>query len=336
MKFRAKAVIAGCLGLLVIGGVYLSGVVTRTASIPIVFQLPWRHAGAFAGYYAADQLGAYRESGIEISFREGGGPVDPIESVLADEAQIGIASGNHILQARAEGKPVRAIAAIHQINPIVFAMMERSNIRHPRDFAGKVIRSSRTNLPVLQALAKRFGVGPDEYTIVDLDDTDEVYRRLYTGEIDVMTGFHFWTPNKLDKDGQAAVYIYPDDFGIHFYRDSIFTTDDFIEAHPEAVESFLRASLVVGWPFAFRQPDEAGSMTLKYRPQADASFETEFLTAMIPLINTGDVPLGWMRPDRWAQMGDALKDIGFVEPAFDPREAYTTRFLENIYPDANP
>lgn len=332
---RLGVVLGIALVVAVIGAVYLvpwrGGNTSPVALTRIVLQLPWRHSGAFAGYYAADQNGGYGDAGIEIGFREGGGPVDPIDAVLQGKAQFGIATGNHLLQARAKGLPVRAIAAIHQLNPIVFVALEQSGITHPRQFRGKVIRSSRTNLPVLQALAKRFGIEPDAYSIVETNDTEEAYRRFYRGEIDVLTGFHFWTRNKLAKDGKKAVFMYPDDYGIHFYRDSIFTTDDFIAANPRVVENFLRATLVQGWRFALERPDRSGPMTLAYRPEADPDHATAFLTAMLPLINNGQVPVGWMRPETWAHMAETLKGLDLLPAELDPEEVYTMRFVRAVY-----
>jgi ABC-type nitrate/sulfonate/bicarbonate transport system substrate-binding protein len=331
LKWLAAAL---CVAALAAAGIYFlefrDGSGPAAPPARIVFQLPWKHSGAFAGYYMADQDGYYEQAGIDVEFREGGGPIDPIASVVEGYAQIGIASGNHLLQARAAGQPVRVISAIHQLNPIVFAVLEESGIRHPRQFAGKTIRASRTNLPILQALTMRFGVRPDSYTVVDIDDTPEVYERLYRGEIDVMTGFHFWTPNKMAKDGKSAFYMYPDDYGIHFYRDSIFTTDQFAADNPDLVERFLRASLN-GWTHAAEDASHAGVTVRKYKPEADTQHATAFFSAVLPLINTGEAPIGWMRPDVWEQMHETLNGLGLLASATDPGDVFTMRFLEKIY-----
>lgn len=331
--FKVSAAILGLVAVAVVG-VYLMNARDEDGSPAppkrIVLQLPWRHSGAFAGYYLADQNGYYAKSGIDISFREGGGPIDPIAAVVEGKAQIGIASGNHLLEARAAGQAVRVLAAIHQLNPVVFVALEESGIRHPRQFAGKVIRSSRTNLPILQALAKRFGIDSDDFTVVDIENTQEAYERLYRGEIDVMTGFHFWTRNKLTEDGKKAFYLYPDDYGIHFYRDCIFATDDFIAANPELVEGFLRATFL-GWTHAAEDPNRAGSLIREYRPEDDTQHATEFLTAMLPLINTGEIPIGWMRDEVWESMANTLKNLDLLPSSFDSETAYTMQFLRKIY-----
>ena len=52
---------------------------------------------------------------------------------------------------------------------------------------------------------------------------------------------------------------------------------------------------------------------------------------MIPLINNGEVPVGWMKPEIWARMADTLYTIGALAAPMDPERLYTMRFLKDIY-----
>lgn len=292
----------------------------------ITLQLPFWHSGAFAGYYAADQQGGYAEEGLAVDFRVGGNAIDPVLSVLEGKAEIGIANASHLLKARSEGRPVRAIAAIHQLNPVMFVALEASGITHPKQFAGKTIRSSAANLPILRAVTQRFGVTPDQYNVVHKYE----FSQFSKGEIDILAGFHFWTKNRLEKAGLKGRYMYPDNYGIHLYRDCIFTTDDFIAERPDVIAGFLRATLKRGWISAVREPEAAGPLIVKYAPKANVAYETEFLMAMLPLINTGEVPIGWMKPEVWAEMAETLEQIGCLDRPVDAADVYTMRFLEDI------
>ena len=294
---------------------------------PLSFQLSWFHNGGYAGYYAADRQGHYAEEGLEIRFVQGGPKVDPVLSVLEGRAQIGVANASHLLKARSEGKPVRAIAVIHQLNPVLFVTMEGSGITHPSQFAGKTIRTTVANLPILQAVAQRFGITPEQYKVVQTPDLSE----FYSGDVDVVTGFHFWTKNKMEKDGQRGIFMYPDNYGIHLYRNCIFTTDDFIAEDPDVIAGFLRATLTRGWLHAVREPEVAGPLIAKYAPKADVAHETRLLMAMLPLINTGEVPIGWMKPEIWTGMAETLERIGYLDRPVDADDVYTMRFLEDIY-----
>ena len=146
-----------------------------------------------------------------------------------------------------------------------------------------------------------------------------------------MTGFHFWTKKKMERDGQAGHFMYPDNYGVHFYRDCIFATDDYIAEHPDVIAGFLRATLKHGWNYAVRNPQAAAPMIARYKPDADLAFETEFLAAMLPLINTGEDPIGWMKPEVWAEMAKTLEWIGILDGSIDATDVYTMRFVEEIY-----
>ena len=146
-----------------------------------------------------------------------------------------------------------------------------------------------------------------------------------------MIGFHFGTKYILNKKKLKVNFMYPDNYGIHLYRECIFTTDDYIAEHPEVIAGFLRATLKRGWISAIREPEVAGPLIVKYAPKADVALETRFLAAMLPLINTGEVPIGWMKPEVWAAMADTLERIGYLDTPVDASDVYTMRFLEEIY-----
>jgi hypothetical protein len=55
------------------------------------------------------------------------------------------------------------------------------------------------------------------------------------------------------------------------------------------------------------------------------------MTAALPLINTGEDQIGWMRPEVWAGMADTLHDQGVLAQPVPPTTAYTLQFLEDIY-----
>jgi len=133
---------------------------------------------------------------------------------------------------------------------------------------------------------------------------------------------------------QAAGYklniIYPDDYGIHFYADTLFTTDDLIARNPDLVRRFVRATLK-GWTYAVENPTAIGPMIVKYKPDADAELESEKMTASLPLVNTGEDFIGWMKPEVWAGMEQTLREQGVLTQTVDVTQAYTMQFLEEIY-----
>ena len=124
--------------------------------------------------------------------------------------------------------------------------------------------------------------------------------------------------------------IHPDDYGIHFYSDTLYTTENMIATNPDLVLRFLRATLK-GWTFAVENPDKIALMVAAYNPNADFAHETSQMTASLPLINTGEDHIGWMKPETWAGMAQTLREQGVLTAPLDMSQVYALQFLEEIY-----
>jgi NitT/TauT family transport system substrate-binding protein len=134
----------------------------------------------------------------------------------------------------------------------------------------------------------------------------------------------------LQQTGHELNFIYPDDYGVHFYGDALFTTDNMIATQADQVLRFLRATLR-GWTWAVENGDRAGALVLKYNPDADPALENIKMAASLPLVNTGEDFIGWMKPEVWAGMEQTLREQGVLTAPLDVTQVYTMQFLEEIY-----
>jgi ABC-type nitrate/sulfonate/bicarbonate transport system substrate-binding protein len=308
-------------------GLWLTGMSDPPSERPVTVQLSWRHEATYAGFHAADQMGAYTAAGLKVGFLVGGAKIDPLVPVVNGEAQFGIANASRLLIARGQGKAVQAIACIHRRSPLVFITMAESGISHPTQFAGKTVRLSRQNIPVLYAVTGRFGIGSDDISVTHVYDLE----KLYAGEVDIWGGYITHRIRAEQQAGRRFNIIHPDNFGVHFYYNCIFTSDDRIAQEPDLVRRFLRITLSEGFTYAIMNPDAASAMIVHYDPDADVTRNRANWIAMLPLINTGEDEIGWMKPEDWAGMAATLKDQGLLDRSVEPSQAYTLRFLEEIY-----
>jgi NitT/TauT family transport system substrate-binding protein len=294
---------------------------------PVTVQLSFTHQAEFAGFYAAEQQGYYAEEGIQVSFLEGGPEVDFVMPVVDGSAQFGVAQPADVILARSAGKPVRSIAVIYRRSPIVFFSLSDSGISRPQDFVGKQIRSTTTIDQTLRAMMSRVGIQPDQYEIV--------YRpsdvaQFASGKIPVWSGFMNVFALEVQQAGYKINMIYPDDYGIHFYGDVLITTDDLIQSNPGLVQRFTRATLK-GWTYVVENPATVGKIIMEYKPEADLNLEIEKMTASIPLVNTGEDFIGWMKPEVWAGMAQTLHEQGLLSAPLKVEDVYTLQFLKEIY-----
>jgi NitT/TauT family transport system substrate-binding protein len=299
----------------------------QAAPIPITVQLSWFHQAEFAGFYAAAQNGYYAEEGLQVSFLEGGPEVDFISPVAAGKAQFGVAQPANLILARANGEPVRSIAVIYRRSPIVFVSHADLGITRPQEFAGKKIRSAITLDQTLRAVMARVGVQPDQYEVIHLPGDVALFA---SGEIPVWAGFINVFVVDVKRAGYEVNIIYPDDYGIHFYGDVLITTDQLIANDPGLVERFTRATLK-GWTYAVENPEEIGAIVRNYKTDADEEVETAKMIASLPLVNTGEDFIGWIKPNVWESMEMILREQGVLAKELDVAQVYTLQFLQKIY-----
>jgi NitT/TauT family transport system substrate-binding protein len=297
------------------------------APTAVTVQLSWTNQAEFAGLYAADQLGYFAEEGLQVKFLEGGPEVNFIIPVVDGTAQFGMAQPADLILARADGAPVRSVAVIYRRSPIVFFALEETGITRPQDFVGKKIRSSVTVDQTLKAMMTRIGISQHQYQTEYLPSDISLFA---SGEVPVWAGFINVFVLEVQRAGYKVNIIYPDDYGIHFYGDVLITSDELIAENPDLVRRFLRATLK-GWTYAVENPAGIGSFVQKYNSSADQALEVEKMIASIPLVNTGEDFIGWIKPEVWARMEQTLREQKVLVKPLDIEQVYTRQFLEEIY-----
>ena len=138
---------------------------------------------------------------------------------------------------------MRGIATILRRSPLVFISLTDSGITRPQDFVGKTIRVTVDTAPAFHAMMARVGITPDQYTEVNLPNDVAGFA---AGQAAVWGAFTSGFVITMKQAGYQLNLIFPDDYGIHFYADTVFTTDDLIANDPDLVLRFLRATFRVG------------------------------------------------------------------------------------------
>ncbi|MBI4609045.1 MAG: ABC transporter substrate-binding protein [Candidatus Rokubacteria bacterium] len=291
----------------------------------VTVQLKWHHQTQFAGNYVADKKGFYAKEKLVVENRpwKVGAP-SPAEQVVSGAATFGITSHTQFLVDRGRGVPVVAIAAIYQKSPVGFFALKRSGIKHPKDFTGKAVAFAPTHEMHLRAVMKRLGL---DFASVRRAPYSFDLTPFYKGEVPVWAGYVMNQPVDARLAGHEVTVIFPDDYGVHTYDDIIFTSEDVIRRNPALVERWLRATLR-GWRHAIENPEEACEITLKADPTLKRDKQMAMLLASIPLIHTGQYPIGWMTREVWEEAMEIMLEQKILSRSLAVEKAYTTRFLE--------
>jgi len=295
---------------------------------PLTLQLKWVHQAQFAGFYAAAEQGYYQEEGIDITLQPGGVGIDIVEEVTSGRADVGLIGPEHIIISRSQGVPIRAIATTYRNNPFVLVSLPDSGITRPADLLGKTVNVDGIDGMIqVRALFSKLGLDLAQVNIIDYSYD---LQPFWEGDIDATPAFAAGSLIPIKQQEPDVNLIWPIDYGIHLYSDTLFTLDETIQAQPDLLLRFLRASLR-GHVYALENPQEAAEISFSYAEVKDLELQRAMLDASIPLVYTGEDEIGWMQDAVWQGMLDILLEQGFIENNIKVQDVYTMQFLEAVY-----
>ena len=293
-------------------GFYIASLSTACAVEKITLQLKWHHQFQFAGYYAAQSKGFYRQENLDVNIVEGGGNMPALKQVLTGAAQYGIGDSD-ILLSRMAGKPVVAIASIFQHSPYVLLSLREKNINSPQDLVGKrIMLSNDQGATQFKAMMNKAGIGLEHVTL--LPHTWNLLD-LIKGSADVMSAYATVEPVQLEAMGYQPSILSNQAYGVDFYGDILFTSEREVSAHPERVDAFLRATKK-GWAYAFEHREEIARLIAGMNGVSEHGITYDMLlkeaSIMEPYVLSDVVEFGHMNIERWESIAKTLAALKII------------------------
>lgn len=311
--------------LLALGAILVSASISAQAAEKVSVRLKWFNQAQFAGIYVAKEKGFYEDAGLDVSIQPGGPDFPAIQMVAGGDEQFGVTSADQILTARSKGVPIVAVAVLYRKSPFVLFALESSGIDSPEDFAGKNIgvKIGGNEELVYRAVLQKTGITSNQLseTPVKFDMTP-----LLTGQLDVWPGYVINEVLSAKEKGFEVNIIWPSDYGIVLYADTLFTTEEMIRKNPDQVKRFVAATLK-GWDDAVANLEDAAEITVNQAKRLEYDHELAMMKDSIPLLEPDDQPIGSMDQNRWSELHDFLLEGGFIDREMDLSDAYTTEFL---------
>lgn len=181
----------------------------------VTLQLKWTHAFQFAGYYAAKELGYYREAGLDVTIAEARPGSDPVQEVIEGRAEFGVGNSSLLLSRKA-GHPVTVLAVIFQHSPQVLVARQERPTQGIHDLVGKRVMLER-NSDELVAYLRQEGIGLDR--IVQMEHSFDPMD-LIKGRVDAISAYVTNEPYYLDSALLSYQTYTPRAAGIDFYGDN--------------------------------------------------------------------------------------------------------------------
>jgi NitT/TauT family transport system substrate-binding protein len=312
MRYRATAFVI----MLVLSGLCAAA----QAGDAVTVRLKWFNQAQFAGFYVAQETGEYKAAGLDVNIQPGGPDFPAVQMIAGGNEQFGVTGADQILIARSKGVPVVALAVIYRRNPFVLFSLAKSGIKTPPDYTGKKVgvKIGGNEELIYRAVLAKAKIDKSQLTEIPVkfDMTP-----LLTGNIDVWPGYLINEVLAAKEKGFDVNIVYPSDYGIDLYADTLFATEAMLKEKPDVVRNFVAATLK-GWNTAIAAPEEAAKITLKYGDKLNYEHELAMVKASVPLLKPDSKPVGYMDQASWSSAQQLLLDAGFQKGPVDVAKAF--------------
>lgn len=286
-----------------------------SASEPIIIQLKWLHQFQFAGYYAALEKGYFAEEGLTVELRERNPEISNIDQVLQGEVDYSVTDSIALLH-HLQGSRIVLVAPIFQHSPNVLMTLRSSNIQQPKDLIDRRLAfyDNDTDGISLLALLANQGVLEDGLIRYNLQ---ERLARLIDGDVDAIAAYSTNEPFLLREMGYAVNIIDPKYYGMDFYGDVFFTSQQEAQKNPKRVAAMRRAVLR-GWNYALDNKEELVNLILTRYNTQNKTYNALMNEAqgLEPLIARDTTELGTLTPGRLEYMISVLTKFKLIKTNF--------------------
>lgn len=274
--------------------------------------------------YVAQELGFFREAGVEVELLVPSDPSTPVKLVAARSAEMGLTPQMNFLIAVDEGLPLVAVAALIDGALGGLLSLREYGVDELQDLRGKRIGYSLEPLePVLwRTMLTSVGVAPGEYELVYTGMS--TLPALLTRAVEAIGAFRNYELLAVELWGYAPVFFPQEDYGVPNTYELLFVVHpELLREKPEELRAVLRA-VARGLAFARQNPEEAFRLFIRVFPELDDELNRRSFAVTLPLYAQG------LRHDdhpRWKAMVDFLWRTGMISTPLSPESLYTTAVL---------
>ena len=295
----------------------------------IVLQLKWEHEFQFAGFYAAQWQGFYRDVGLDVEIRPisrpDGSMVTTVEEVNSGRAHFAVGALD-ILLAQDKGIDLAVLAPIFQRSASAVFTLSKTPLDDLSQLAKLRIAAvySDTTKAELEALYRSRGYNVSEINFVDAPPT---IQSLIDNKADAIVTYEVSAYFDAREKGVELNKLHPADYGINFYGDTLYTSQKLARERPELVQKFTEASLR-GWHYALKHKQELAAQISQELPRYFVKFDNfygynlTFSDLIESMLDYPQVELGQNNQERWYSMNERIRSLGLVRSSLSKDEFF--------------
>jgi len=293
----------------------------------VTVMLDWTPNTNHTGLYVALEKGYYRAEGLDVEIvqADNGSTAQPVGS---GQVAFGVSYQEEVTQARVQGVPVKAIAAVIQHNTSGFAFPQDKGIKTPKDFEGKTYGGwgSPMETAMLQAIMAKYGGDSSKVKEINIGAADVLTS--YEKDIDFSWIYYGWTGIEAELRGipLEIIMLKDEEPALDYYTPVLITAEDTIKNNPALVKKFMRATSK-GYTFAIEHPKAAGEILLKHAPELSKELVMASQAYLSKQYQADAARWGEMKEEVWQNYADWMFARNLLPQKFNGAEAFTNKFL---------
>ncbi|HEX5763650.1 MAG TPA: ABC transporter substrate-binding protein [Solirubrobacterales bacterium] len=283
-----------------------------------------------AGIYMAEQLGYFREAGIDVSIQTPSDPAAPIKQVAAGQTDLAISYEPEVVLAAEQGLDVLAVGALVDRPLTSLIWLKESRIGGIADLRGKTIATA--GIPYqdayLETILARARLAPSDVKTVNVGYG--LLPALVGGRAEAMLGgFRNVEGVDLRLRGKSPIVTPVDQLGVPSYDELVLVANrGALDDDSETLRVFL-AALARGTAAAVERPNEATKALLDANPDLDPELTKAEVEATLPLLSR----TGRMDPAAWSRFVAWMRDNGQISGEPSPAELLSNEYLPGRIPE---
>jgi putative hydroxymethylpyrimidine transport system substrate-binding protein len=270
------------------------------AAEKVTVLLDWFINPDHAPIMVAEQIGAFKDAGLEVEIVPPADPSMPPRLVAAKQADLAISYQPQLYMYAEQGLPLVRIGTLVNSPLNTVLSLGKSNIKSMADFKGKKIGYSVSGVEeaTLGTMLEKDGLTLKDVTMVNVNFA--LVSALMSGQVDgVIGGYRNFEANELKDHGANPTVFKIEDYGVPAYDELIILANK-EKANDPRYKKFLDA-LKKGTEYLIAHPDETWEAFAKSHKDLDNKLNKTAWAETIPMFATDPAKLDVARYEAYGK-----------------------------------
>jgi NitT/TauT family transport system substrate-binding protein len=292
--------------------------------IKVNFGLGYTPGAWDMGEYAAQQLGYFKDAGLDVTITPTAGSAAGVQLLEAGSLDIGKVAMPNVMESDASGGTEVMVASWLQSSGA--GIIAKPTIKTLQDLQNTTVVGSAYDYAyqLLPAFEAKAGITLKTNTV----DASLIPGGIISGQADALTDSGWGGLPEVQVANVPYTWFPFSDYGADPIGPGYVTTQAYLDKNKDVVQKFVTAALK-GWQYVYDNPDAAAKLLVNVIPAMDEP--TLLATAKVtPNYAHTDasktLPLGEIAPDDVTRTSDLLQSVGLIKQAADPSKVFQDIF----------